>query len=875
MRLLERDSDLEALNAWLARVPTGGGRAVLVFGEAGIGKTALLQQFAAAQQDAKGSPPHVFWGGCEALFTPHPLAPLYDIARQVGGAFPAALDAATTRATLFNLTIDELARLPKPSVLIFEDVHWADEATLDLIKFLGRRLQGLGLLLVISYRDDEVGPRHPLRAVIGDLPSGAVHRLRLAPLSANAVATLAREAGRPVEGLYALACGNPFFLTEVLAGSPDQIPATVRDAVIARIARLPDEARAIANLVALVPGKMERWLLDKLTPGAERIVQDCLAAGMVALEGGALAFRHELARRAVEEDLPSPERRALHARILAALLERGSAEVPTARLVHHADLASDAQAVLRLAPLAAERAAALRSHREAAAHYATALRHAASLPDAERADLNERLAYECYLTDQIPEAIKARETALALWRAAADRLKEGDNARWLSRLSWFNGSKAHAEGYASAAVEILSALPPGRELAMAYSNRAQLGMLEDNVEAALGWGRKAIDLATALGDQEILSHALNNVGTARMRADQSGLPDLEHALRLALDGGFEEHAARAYTNLGTSAAQQYDLPRAKRYLAEGIAYCEEHDLGSWLRYLKPFRALAALAQGAWDQAAEDADTVIRDPGVAPVSRITALIVLGLVRARRGDPDAATPLAQALELARPTGEMQRLGPAVVARAEAAWLRGNLEAMAEEIRAAYALARNGSRLWVTGELALWLWRCGERVELRDERAKPLTLQVAGKWRAAAAAWEALGCPYEQAVALSDGNEEKSLRRALSIFEQLGAGPMAAIVRRKLRASGVRGIARGPQARTRLNPQGLTNRELKVLALLTEGCRNADIARRLFVSEKTVDHHVSAILSKLAVRSRGEAAAMANRLGLCPAKAAGDSQ
>lgn len=870
MRLLEREHDLRALSGWLERVSAGQGAIVLVAGEAGIGKTALLRCFAAEQGKGRALPARVLWGGCEALFTPHPLAPLYDIARQIGGDFPRAIDAAAKRETVFNLTIEQLARLPAPTILVFEDMHWADEATLDLVKFLGRRLHALGVMLIISYRDDELGAKHALRSVIGDLPSSLVHRLHLPPLSEGAVAALAAAAGRPAKGLHAITCGNPFFVTEALAGNENEVPPTVRDAVIARMARLSDGARAIANAAALVPGRIERWLLDRIAPGAGDAIHECLSAGMVALEDGSLAFRHELARRAVEEHQQLPERQALHARILDALLAREGGDVPVARLVHHADMSGDSGKVLQFAPLAAEQAARLRSHREAAAHHATALRHAASSPGDARAEMFERLSYECYLTDQIEEATRAREAALTLWRAAGNRLKQGDTARWLSRLSWFRGSKADAERYAREAVEILGALPPGRELAMAYSNRAQLAMLEDDVDAALGWGGKAIDLAIALRDNEILSHALNNVGTARMRADQSGLPDLERALELALAGGFEEHAARAYTNLATSTVRHYDLARANRYLEEGIAYCEEHDLASWLRYMKPFRAVARLAEGAWHQAADDADSIIRDPSVAPVSKITALIVLGLVRARRGDPGVDAPLAEAQALAMPTGELQRIGPAVAARAEAAWLSGNLQERPKEIRAAYRLARKGSQPWTTGELALWLWRCGERVERCDELARPFALQIAGKWSAAAAAWEAIGCPYEQAVALADGADEQGLRGALEIFERLGAGPMAGIVRRKLRASGVRGIARGPQARTRQNPQGLTNREMKVLALISEGCRNADIARRLFVSEKTVDHHVSAILGKLAVRSRGEAAAMANRLGLGEAEA-----
>ena len=866
MSLLERESYIQSLNACLERVSAGAGCIALVFGEAGIGKTALLRQFAGGQRSAKGTAPRVLWGGCEALFTPHPLAPLYDIARQIGGDFPAAAEAASRRDTLFNLTIDQLARLSAPTVLVFEDVHWADEATLDLIKFLGRRLYGLGVMLVISYRDDELGPKHPLRTVLGDLPSSLVRRLHLVPLSAEAVTALAEAAGRPAADLHRITYGNPFFVTEALAGPEESVPPTVRDAVIARMARLSDEARAIINVAALVPGRIERWLLERLVPGAgiSGALEECLAVGMAAGEDGSLAFRHELARRAVEENLPLPQSQALHARILAALLECPAAEIPMARLVHHADLAGDSQHVMQFAPPAAEQAARLRSHREAAAHYATALRHAASLPDTQRAELFERMSYECYLTDQIGEAVKGRKAALKLWRASGNRLKEGDTARWLSRLSWFRGNKADAEGYAGEAITILSALPPGRELAMAYSNRAQLAMLADDADATLAWGEKAIALATELSDPETLSHAFNNVGSARIRANQDGLPDVERALKLALDGGFEEHAARAYTNIAISLLGQYDLAPAKRHLIEGIAYCEEHDLDSWARYMVAYRALAHLMEGAWDRAAEDAEAIIHNPTISPITKIPALVVLGLVRARRGDPDCETPLAEAYALALPTGEAQRITPAVAARAEAAWLRGTLPEKLGEIRSAFALALKSAHPWMKGELASWLWRCGEKVEADDQFAKPYALQIAGKWRAAAAAWEAIGCPYEQAVALADGDEETSLRRALEIFDRLGANPMSGIVRRKLRAGGVRRIARGPQARTRQNPQGLTNREMKVLSLITEGCRNAEIARRLFVSEKTVDHHVSAILAKLAVRSRGEAAALATRQG-----------
>ena len=474
------------------------------------------------------------------------------------------------------------------------------------------------------------------------------------------------------------------------------------------------------------------------------------------------------------------------------------------------------------------------------------------------------------------DASTAREQALAVWRSLGSRRKEGDALRWLSRLSWFNGRKAAAEAYASEAVTVLEQLPPGRELAMAYSNSAQLHMLAENVAASLEWGRKALELAIRLGETEIEVHALTNIGTAKLVGeDPVGREDLERALATALNGGFEEHAARAFTNLGTMSFRHREFSVAVEYLKAGIAYCDEHNLDSWIRYMTAYRSQISMALGHWDDALRDAQTVIRHPRVAPVSKIPALATLGRIRARRGDPESEsspgeTALAEGYRLAVPTDEMQRLVQVLAARAEAAWLRGGeAPEVLADLSKAYELGLKHADSWIQGELAFWLWRHGRLDHVPARVARPFALQMAGDWQAAAQAWEEIGCPYEQAMALADSDAEGPLRTALEIFERLDAAPMAAIVRRKLRASGVRSIPRGAQERTRQNPCGMTNRQLRVLGLLVEGRRNADIARRLFVAEKTVDHHVSAVLAKLGVRSRGEAVAAATKLGLCEAQ------
>jgi len=861
MELLERAPYLDALNAAFASACRGNGCITIVSGEAGIGKTSLLQQFV----EERGAAARVLWGGCAALFAPQPLAPLYDMARQAGGELEATLVAASNRTVMFGATIDDLARSARTTILVIEDAHWADEATLDLIKFLGRRIPRLGVLLVVTYRDDEVGAHHPLRSVIGDLPAASVHRVVLRPLTEAAVATLAASAGERVPGLYEITGGNPFFVTEILAVAGGTLPVTVRDAVIARIARLSDAARAIAYLVALVPDKAERWLLNAVACADAQALEECLRAGMVARDH-AIAFRHELARRAVEDHVSLPARQDIHGQILAALIAHGGHEITAARIVHHASKAGDSAAVLRFAPAAAAEAAALGAHCEAAAHFAIALEHGGTLPDTDRARLLDQLSYECYLTDRVPDAIAARQNSLALWRSLGDRAREGDALRWLSRLHWFNANRAQADAFAAQAVAVLEPLPPGRELAMAYSNLAQLHMLADEAEAAILWGRKAISLASALADTEIESHALNNVGTAKLSLrDLTGRADLERSLRLAKAGGFDDHAARAYTNLATTAARNRNFAEAQARLSEGIDWCEDRDLDSYVRYMMAFRAEVRVALGDWQRASEDAEAIVNDSWVAPVTRIHALVVLARIRARRGDPGVQAPLDEAYSLALATSELQRIGPVIAARAEAAWLRGEHGAAVQEVARAYELALKLGNPWMKGELAIWRWRLAGSADAPDGIAEPYALQIAGEWRQSALAWEALGCPYEQAAALADSDDEDALRQALAIFERLGAGPMAGITRRKLRAGGARRIPRGAQERTRNNPHGLTRRELQVLTLLCEGRRNADIARRLFVSDKTVDHHVSAVLSKLNVKSRSEAAAIANRLGL----------
>jgi DNA-binding CsgD family transcriptional regulator/tetratricopeptide (TPR) repeat protein len=854
MELLEREQCLADLAEWLGAVAERGGCIALVGGEAGIGKTTLLQEFSNRQREAR-----VWWGACDALFTPRPLAPLHDIARQAQGALLEAVNSGAGRDAVFAAALDELERAER--LVVFEDMHWADEATLDLLKYLGRRIHRTRAMLAVTYRDDEVGSRHPLRFVIADLPRANVRRMSLSPLSEPAVALLARRAGRPSKGLHGITGGNPLFVTEVLAAVADTVPITVRDAVLARAVRLSPAAREIAEFACVVPGKTECWLLEQGAEPDEAGIEGCLGIGMVRFEDGSLAYRHELARRALEDSLFQTRRQSLHARVLSILAARPG--IPAARLAHHADGARSAEEVLRFAPVAATQAAAVGAHREAASHYQLALRYAQDLSPDERARLEEQLAYECYLTGQNELGIQAQRSAMEIWRALGYRVKEGAALRWLSRLSWFAGSREEASRYGAEAVTTLESLPPGPELAMAYCNLADLDLEAHEADSAMDWARRAIALAEPWANDEILSHALNTLGTMRLIVgDASGWADLDRCLQLALAGGFQEQVARAYTNLSAMAVSRRQYDQASRYFCAGLAYCDERDLDSHGPYMLAYRARMRFEQGEWHAASQDVEAVLRHPRTTPITRIPALRTLGHLRIRRGDPDANSPLDEARALAGPMPELQRIGTLAAVCAEAAWLAGDREGVLREVQPVYELARRQRDPRMIGELAAWLWRVGALEQPPTDIAEPYALEISGDWQGAARAWKALGCPYEHAILLARHGAESEQRDALAILDQLGAAPAAQALRKQMRTQGVRSVPRGSRMSTRNNPHGLTERETEILGLLSEGLRNSVIAKRLFVSTKTVDHHVSAILAKLGVPSRAVAIAMARR-------------
>lgn len=863
MELVERDDVLQRLETSLRSVGSGSGHAVLVSGEAGIGKTSLLSMLAARRGDSQ-----LWWGACDALETPHPLAPLHDIARGADVGFSGLLGSEVNPVALFGAVLTELQNSRRPTLLVVEDAHWADDATLDLLKFLGRRIDRVPCLLVVSYRDDELTPTHPLRRLLGELPVSLLTRIELPPLSPEAVEQLARRALRSPAGVHAATHGNPFFVTELLRHGVDEVPRGVQDLVLARFSRLGADAQAVIRLASVVPARIERWLVDRLLGPNLAAIEQCLNSGLLTATAGTLSFRHELARVAVESSLSSPTAQALHASVLAALETTAGADVSLARLVHHATRAGDSAAVLRLAPEAARQARARGAHHEAAAHYRSVLEHAEvpanTVDDATLAGWLDAYARECQVTDQLESAIAARLRLDATHRRNQDVRAEAANLSELALLYVLALRNADADAASRRAIELLEPLPSSAQLASSYRVEAQLRMLNRDYETAIDMSRKAVALAEQFHDSEVLAAGIGTLGTATMFLDyEAGCAYLRQALQLALAHDLRFIASNTYTNLGSGSGELFRLHEGKRYLLEAVAFTHRHEIDAYCNYAVAWLALCELYLGQWEDAAEHANEIVRQVGNR-TSRMMALVALGRLRTRQGDPLAAQALDEALELALASNTLQRLAPARAARAEAAWLRGDLPAVETEARAALDLAVAHRHPWFVGEFTYWLHRAGALDAPLTPCAEPYALQIAGRWREAAQTWSALGCPYEQARALGEGDIEARIE-ALRIFDSLGARPDAERLRRELQAAGVRGLAKGARASTQANPHQLTNREVEVLRLLCEGLKNSEIAERLCRSVRTVDHHLAAVFAKLGVSTRTEAVAAALQTGL----------
>ncbi|ETX26581.1 ATP-binding protein, partial [Roseivivax isoporae] len=779
--LIERDADLAALADMLAAVPHRGGRLALVSGEAGIGKSSLVAAFLDALDPATDRAT----GLCDPLDTPRALGPVREVLRSLGPQSPGR-----ARPEDFDATLEALARRTAPAVLVIEDMHWADQGTLDWLKFVGRRISALPVLLVVTFREEGVAADHPLRSALGAIPARHVRRLPLGPLTEAGLAALGPPPHWTPARLAQVSGGNPFLATELIAMPPqaDGVPVSIADSVNARLNALaPDLQRALERL-SCHPGLLRTAEIAAV--GAADLAGDALASGLLVQAGDGLRFRHELTRRAVLARLAPPDRRAAHAAFLDSLAgAAGEAADPDA-IVHHALGAGDAAAVLRHAPEAAERAARLGAHAQAAAHLETALAHVAHATDEQAARIHQDWAYEAGLALRVDDAvIAARERAVDLWRRLGRPDRVGDNLRWLSRLHWYRGEADLARRYVTEAIELLDSAPRSHARAMACALRANYHMLSDEMAEAVIWGEKARALAEAAGDEEVRVHALNTIGSARLfRGDPSGEAALLESLRGALAGGFHEQAARVYTNLSECYIEMRALDKAERLLSQGIAFDTAHDLDSWTFYLVGRQAQLRFEQGRFADALAIAGPVLDRAGQTLLMKLPARMVAARTRLRLEGAAARPALDGALADAVSTGEPQYMSVMHVALLEAAALAGDPAAAGPHLDwlSAQPLSALSPRKW--GEAGFWARRLGADLPQPPDLPASFAHDARGEARAASCAFEAETNPYLAACALFGMTDPDALAEAAARLDALDAAPARAALEARARVAGL---------------------------------------------------------------------------------------
>jgi DNA-binding CsgD family transcriptional regulator/tetratricopeptide (TPR) repeat protein len=847
--LLERAEQLDALGEQLDHARDGAGRLALVRGEAGAGKTMLLRSFVAAVPGDVATA----IGYCDGFATQRPLTPIHDLGRALGNGLTGLLSRSAGREEIRDHLLERFGN--EPAVLAIEDIQWADDATLELVRMLARRIEETSALLVLTCREEEQ-PNGAMARLLGQLATNpAASQVEVPPLSRSALRVMAAGTSVDPDELYRLTSGNAFFASEMLATEGASLPRSVRDLIRGRAADLDVAARTALEATAILGSRTEPWLLAAVAGESLPGIDDAIAAGLVVKEPEGFAFRHELARVVVLDDLPAIRAIGLHRSALAAL-QRGGATDP-ARLAHHAEGAADGNAVLLYAPVAARQAIDGGAFREGIAQLRRALRFATS-PDRQRADLLEQLGdAEMVIADGI-EADEAWTEALAIRRATGNEPRiVGDLMRRISRSAMWRADFPRAMALAEEAVRLLEPLGESHELAMAFAGLSGQQMMEARNEEAVQWGQRALAMAERLRDVEAQVTASNNIGCARVGlGDEDGIIDLERSLDLARDGGLWFAVYRALFNLAASAAQMHLLDRAQRYFDELEIFAAGTEVLSC--NVDANRAEVLLGLGRWDEAksrARSAHKVV-DGSLDPLDAATAHSVLGRIEARRGGDGAREHVERAADLLRETRDLYRTWFVIGVRAELAWLEGDMQPVLPEVRRLYDLAVAAHDPWLTAEIARWLQRAGSLPAELPSVAGPHALALVGDWRGAADAWRERGNPYELALALLEADEASAVREAHDLLAGLGARHVLPKAVQRLRELGAP-VPRGPRASTNGHAAGLTEREAEVAALLAAGLSNREIAERLVVSDKTVAHHVSAVLGKLGVRSRAAVA------------------
>jgi DNA-binding CsgD family transcriptional regulator/tetratricopeptide (TPR) repeat protein/energy-coupling factor transporter ATP-binding protein EcfA2 len=865
-RLLEREGQLSVLRSATNDAAQRRGSFALVVGEAGIGKSTLLRALVGGLDNGV----RALVGACDDLLTPRALGPFRDIARSGAPKIAAALTSNDRDAAL-GAILAELDDPLHPVVVIIEDVHWADDATMDALRYLVPRITTLPVLVVLSYRESEIAVDHHFRRVLEALSRTRPRRIVLRGLSLSAIKELSRGTGADPNLLLSLTDGNPFFLTEILASPDGPIPASVADAVLARVGQLSSATQDALTQLAVLPGAVEGWLVDRLVPERQALVE-AEAHGLIRVDALGVTFRHELARRAVVESMLKTEELDRHRRVLAAMVDHGTIDPP--RILHHAVAVADTDATLRFGPPAARAAAAAGAHRQALAHYQQVLAWSEGIDPEELARLHEEIAWELYNAHRFDDGAAQALAAVSLRRTLGEPVAHGQALVSLSRLQYnSNDASAAMESIEQATQLLGESGETGPALRASIYHGALLELVDRPAEAITVLER-AVQVAERSRSYGLRALASNYLGCARMDLDDpSGISLLEDSITSARALDQQEIAVRGYVNLCEGLAYLQDHERLRRYVPEGRRYAAERDFAAHEYVIEAFRCLLLALDGRPVDAEQALRQLVATSGEPGNTGRYSLPQLARLAARHDAADARELLESAWANAVAGDSLSSLAPGAVAALEYGWLTGDDQigrdgaaAVLDRLREAPGRSRH------RGELLRWLRRIGMDAAVPGPVADPYGLGLKGNWQAAADAWMRLGDAYEAALELAEAAEGGAVRQSLAILDGLGAVATARRVRQRLRDLGACAVPRGPQPATRANPGGLTPRQAEVLTLLAQQLTNAQVADRLVISVRTVDHHVAAILQKFGVASRQEAVQAARALDLPPADSHG---
>lgn len=853
--ILERDTELAELRQLLDDLDSSGGRVVLVRGEAGIGKSALITQLIAETQDRA----HVLVGACDDLLTPQPLGPIWDIARHDSSV--AAPLAQGDRRAVMEILLDLLSRKLRPTVLVLEDTQWVGEATLDVIKFLGRRIARTNGLLILTYRDGVVDADHPLRQVIGELPPQNLIRMHLHRLSAAAIASMIGGKHFDLDEVLALTGGNPLFVTEVVASGIETVPSSVQDSVLARAFKISPAARRVLELVSVVPGEAERSLVEKILHPTHEQYAECVRQGLLRVVNDTVGFAHELQRRAIESSLKMADRRHLNQRVLTVL----EGKEDPARLVHHAREAGDIEAIIEFAPMAARAAMAIESNREAVAHFRTLEPYIDRIAPTDQATILDDWAREEFYLDNAA-SLDLVDRAIQLHRSLGDDRALARTLTFAVRVhkAYLRTEKALA--YAAEAVSILESYPPSADLAYALSGHAFIHWLSsEDIAASLDIADRAMSIAETTGDDLAIIHALNTKGNIEhTQGDETAMSLLEESRRRAELAGYQYDEVRALGNMTGMAGDVRDVERAADFAQRARDTAARYEMRTLEADAQAMYAEILQWKGDWTAAEDAASEVL---GANPSTETLAWRVLGTLQARRGRSEARAALDRMWSLAETSEQLTVLDPAAAVLAEYLWFSGEDDsAWIERLREVLDMGVRAGLPWPSGAFAFWMWKLGLLETVPRGSADFYGWIIRGDYQIAADFWRERGVPYEEGLALMHGDEAEQIE-AIRIFEKLGAAATANRVRRALLDRGV-SVPRGRSQSTRDHAAGLTARQAEVLELLVEDLTNTEIADRLFVSYRTVEKHVAAILMKLDVPTRDVAVDAARGRGILAA-------